>query len=162
MTLLVFILIRIPCIATYGATLDNDSIAKRLIHGEVLSTPKNNEYCHFNRIYQNVDSAIHHRYIQRLGGEIRPQYVFPTNPFLEGKNERWKPIDKAIAFHLKYSFKFRPNTCADRIYGGSYQGIGISTSTFFDKKQLGAPLSFYLFQGARIARFSSRLSLNYE
>ena len=63
---------------------------------------------------------------------------------------------------MKYSFKFRPNTCADRIYGGAYQGIGVSLTTFGDKKQLGDPFSFYVFQGARIARFSPRASLNYE
>lgn len=83
-------------------------------------------------------------------------------PFLQGENERWKPIQTSFAAHLKYSFKFRPNTCADRIYGGAYQGIGVSLTTFGDKKQLGDPFSFYVFQGARIARFSSRASLNYE
>ena len=101
-------------------------------------------------------------FIHRLGMEARPQYVFPTNPFLQGENERWKPIQTSFAAHLKYSFKFRPNTCADRIYGGAYQGIGVSLTTFGDKKQLGDPFSFYVFQGARIARFSPRASLNYE
>ena len=101
-------------------------------------------------------------FIHRLGMEARPQYVFPTNPFLQGENERWKPIQTSFAAHLKYSFKFRPNTCADRIYGGAYQGIGVSLTTFGDKKQLGDPFSFYVFQGARIVRFSPRASLNYE
>lgn len=72
-------------------------------------------------------------FIHRLGMEARPQYVFPTNPFLQGENERWKPIQTSFAAHLKYSFKFRPNTCADRIYGGAYQGIGVSLTTFGDK-----------------------------
>ena len=101
-------------------------------------------------------------FIHRLGMEAPPQYVFPTHPFLQGENERWKPIQTSFAAHLKYSFKFRPNTCADRIYGGAYQGIGISLTTFGDKKQLGDPFSFYVFQGARIVRFSPRASLNYE
>lgn len=35
-------------------------------------------------------------------------------------------------------------------------------TTFGDKKQLGDPISFYVFQGARIARFNPCLSLNYE
>jgi hypothetical protein len=97
-----------------------------------------------------------------LGIEARPQYVFPTNPFLQGENERWKPIQSSFAAHLKYSFKFRPNTCADRIYGGAYQGFGLAFTTFGDKKQLGDPMTFYVFQGVRIARFNPRLSLNYE
>lgn len=103
-----------------------------------------------------------HRFIHRLGVEVRPQYVFPTNPFLQGENERWQPIQTSFAAHLKYSFQFRPNTCADRIYGGAYQGFGLSATTFGDKKQLGDPISFYVFQGARIARFNPCLSLNYE
>ena len=44
-------------------------------------------------------------FIHRLGIEARPQYVFPTNPFLQGENERWKPIRSSFAAHLKYSFK---------------------------------------------------------
>ena len=122
-------------------------------------------YSRYPELTENVGSAgvyIPHRFIHRLGIEARPQYVFPTNPFLQGENERWKPVQASFAAHLKYSFKFRPNTCADRIYGGAYQGVGVSFSTFGDKKQLGDPFSFYVFQGARIARFSSRVSLNYE
>ena len=43
-----------------------------------------------------------------------------------------------------------------------YQGFGLAFTTFGDKKQLGDPMTFYVFQGARIARFNPRLSLNYE
>ena len=109
-----------------------------------------------------LDTIIEHSFIHRLGIEARPQYVFPTNPFLQGENEKWMPIRNSFAAHLRYSFQFRPNTIADRIYGGAYQGIGVSYTTFGEKKQLGDPFSIYLFQGARIARFSPRLSLNYE
>lgn len=112
--------------------------------------------------YNAGDMAPEHRFIHRLGIEARPQYVFPTNPFLQGENEQWKPIRNSFSAHLRYSFQFRPNTCADRIYGGAYQGFGLSFTTFGDKKQLGDPFTFYLFQGARIARFNPRLSLNYE
>ena len=42
-----------------------------------------------------------HRFIHRLGVEVRPQYVFPTNPFLQGENERWQPIQPSFAAHLK-------------------------------------------------------------
>lgn len=110
----------------------------------------------------SLHAQVSDRFIHRLGVEGRPQYVFPTNPFLQGENERWEPIRNAAAVHLKYSFQFRPNTCADRIYGGAYQGVGLSYYSFGDKKQLGDPISFYLFQGARIARFTPRFSLNYE
>jgi len=63
---------------------------------------------------------------------------------------------------LKYSFQFKPNTCADRIYGSAYQGIGLGYYDFGNKEELGNPIAIYLYQGARIARITSRLSLNYE
>ena len=47
-----------------------------------------------------------HRFIHRLGVEVRPQYVFPTNPFLQGENERWQPIQTSFAAHLKYSLLY--------------------------------------------------------
>lgn len=93
-----------------------------------------------------VAPYVPHHFIHRLGIEARPQYVFPTNPFLQGENERWKPIQSSFAAHLKYSFKFRPNTCADRIYGGAYQGFGLAFTTFGDKKQLGDPMTFMSFK----------------
>ena len=63
---------------------------------------------------------------------------------------------------MKYSFQFHPNTYTDRIYRGAYQGIGVAYYNMYEKPQLGNPLTVYLFQGARIARFNQRLSLNYE
>ena len=63
------------------------------------------------------------------------------------KTNAGNPFRPLFAAHLKYSFQFRPNTCADRIYGGAYQGFGLSATTFGDKKQLGDPISFYVFQG---------------
>lgn len=108
------------------------------------------------------DLPFSRRFIHRIGVEVRPGYIFPTNPFLRGENSAWKPLKNTFSTHLSYSFQFRPNTCADRIYGGAYQGIGLAYYTFGDRKQLGDPFAFYLFQGARIARFTPWLSLNYE
>ena len=42
-----------------------------------------------------VAPYVPHHFIHRLGIEARPQYVFPTNPFLQGENERWKPIQSS-------------------------------------------------------------------
>lgn len=33
-----------------------------------------------------------HRFIHRLGVEVRPQYVFPTNPFLQEKTNAGSPF----------------------------------------------------------------------
>lgn len=102
------------------------------------------------------------RFIHRLGVEYRPGYIFQTCSFLAGDNSQWKPYEWGYSAHLKYSFQFKPNTCADRIYGSAYQGIGLGYYDFGSKEELGNPIAIYLYQGARIARITSRLSLNYE
>lgn len=102
------------------------------------------------------------RLIHRLGFDARPTYVFPTNDFLKGDNMNGEKIDHSFSAHLKYSFQYYPNSYTDRIYRGSYQGLGLSWYSFGNKEELGDPVALYLFQGARIARFNPRLSLNYE
>ncbi|MGD9556048.1 MAG: acyloxyacyl hydrolase [Mangrovibacterium sp.] len=102
------------------------------------------------------------RIFHRFGLELRPDHIFPTNSFLRGENAGWSPINAGFSTHLKYSFQFHPHTMAGRIYREAYQGLGLAWYTFGEKEQIGNPLTFYLFQGARISRFSPRLSLNYE
>ena len=69
---------------------------------------------------------------------------------------------KSVSAHLKYSFRFHPESHNGKLYPHTYQGIGISYHSFFDKAEIGTPVSVYAFQGSRIARLSSRLSLDYE
>ncbi|MEL7588155.1 MAG: acyloxyacyl hydrolase [Prolixibacteraceae bacterium] len=102
------------------------------------------------------------RLFHRFGLEIRPDYIFQTNPFLRGENASWEPVDNCLSTHLKYSFQFHPNTMGGRIFREAYQGVGLAWYTFGEGEQLGNPLALYLFQGARISRFNRRLSLNYE
>ena len=102
------------------------------------------------------------RFMHRLGGEFRPEYIFPTNPFVQGNNTAGQPIDLSLSGHLRYSFQFRPGSLPDRIYGGAYQGIGVAYYDFGNPDELGNPVAAYLFQGARIARISPRLSFDYE
>lgn len=110
-----------------------------------------------------ADSISYSRHlIHRLGIDGRPTYIFPTNDFLRGDNQFNKPIKQSISAHLKYSFQYYPNSYTDRIYRGSYQGLGLAWYSMEDKEEIGNPLAVYLFQGARIARFTPRLSLNYE
>jgi hypothetical protein len=112
------------------------------------------------------DTVPRRGFIHRLDAEWRPQYVFPTNNFFKNNDEylenSWDPIHHAKAFHLKYSFGFKPGTCADRIYAGAYQGLGLAFYNFGDRKRVGNPLLIYMFQGASIARLGSRVSFNYE
>lgn len=102
------------------------------------------------------------RYLHSLGAEFRPEYIFPTNPFLKGANAAARPINRSLSGHLRYSFRYRPGSSADRIYGGAYQGVGIAWYDFGNTRELGSPVAVYLFQGARIARLAPRLSLDYE
>lgn len=103
-----------------------------------------------------------HRFIHRIGIETRPSYIFPTHPFLRGENEYLTPIQFSLSNHIKYSFQFQPGSNADRIYGGAYQGIGLAHFYFRRHKQLGNPVAFHLFQGARITQLTPTLSFNYE
>lgn len=108
------------------------------------------------------DTPFSHRFVHRVGFEYRPGYIPATHPFFRGENKNWESIRHSSSVHLKYAFQFRPNTCADRIYGGVYQGVGVGSYSFGDREQLGNPLAFYLLQGARIAWIAPRVSLNYE
>lgn len=102
------------------------------------------------------------RFMHRLSAEFRPEYIFPTNPFLEGENRTGQPIDLSLSGHFRYSFQFRPGSTPDRIYGGAYQGLGIAYYDFQRPDELGNPVAVYLFQGARIARLAPRLTFDYE
>ena len=101
-------------------------------------------------------------FVHRIGIDFRPEYIIPANEFLKGENEKMKPIRNSFSTHLKYSFQNHHNSYIDRIFGGSYQGIGFSYYTFGEKKSMGNPLALYLFQGARLARLNNRTSFNYE
>lgn len=122
-----------------------------------------NMYSGGNATALPTDSTSHYRrFVHGLGVEFRPEYVCPTNPFLAGDNLARQPIDLSLAAHLRYSFRFQPGSRPDRIYGGAYQGIGFSYYSFDNREELGNPVAIYVFQGARIARISRRLSFNYE
>lgn len=98
----------------------------------------------------------------RIGLDIRPGYVVPTNSFLEGDNLQQKIIEQSLSLHLKYAFQFSKNSNLGRMYPHAYQGIGVSYNTFYCPAELGNPVTVYAFQGAPIVRLSSRLSFDYE
>lgn len=102
------------------------------------------------------------RFVHSLGAEFRPEYIFASNPFLAGDNLAARPIDLSLSGHLRYAFRYRPGSSADRIYGGAYQGVGVACYDFGNRRELGSPVAVYLFQGARLARLAPRLSLDYE
>lgn len=106
--------------------------------------------------------SAQNEFIHRIGIEGRAGYIFPTSSFLRGENDMRKYLQSTYSAHLKYSFQSQPGTAADRVYGGAYQGIGLGYFDFGNRREIGNPVALYLFQGARIAKFTPRLSLNYE
>lgn len=112
-------------------------------------------------VKQQNDST-NHTLIHQISFDIRPGYVVPTNSFLAGDNAQWKPIDRSLSLHLKYAFRFSPNSRLGKLYPHTYQGIGVSYNTFFRPDELGNPVTVYAFQGAPVIRFSPRFSLDYE
>ena len=102
------------------------------------------------------------RIVHQVNIEYQPAFVFRSNPFLKGINYANKKSGYGDSYHLKYAFRFRPESVFGRIYPGSYQGIGLSFSRFGLSDELGDPVSFYLFHGATIVSFAPRLSWNYE
>lgn len=113
-------------------------------------------------VLAQTDSLPSSGFVHRLEIEARPGYIFPTKSFLTGDNEKGRAINDAFSAHLKYSFQFKHNSLADQIYKGAYQGVGLSYFDFGEPKSLGNPISLYMFQGARIAQATPKVSLNYE
>lgn len=84
------------------------------------------------------------------------------NNFMKGNNLKGTPISNQSLYAIKYGFQARRGTSQDILYGSPYQGVGLFLSTYYHKQDLGTPWGIYLFQGARIAGISPRLSFNYE
>lgn len=100
--------------------------------------------------------------VHRIGMDLRPAYVFPTHGFFCGNNAKGKSVNTQLAAHLRYSFQFSPASRLRQLYPYAYQGVGVAYNTFPQTSEMGNPVAVYVFQGSRIARFSSRLSLDYE
>lgn len=97
-----------------------------------------------------------------VGTEMQGDYVIPTDPFFKGSNVEEKRISGSFGTTLRGAFRFNPSSREGMLYPGIYQGAAIGIKTFFHKRLMGNPGSFYVFQGAPFHHFSSRLSLGYE
>lgn len=87
-----------------------------------------------------------------VGVDIRPSVIAQTDDFFMGNNSSGKPQYAAGALHLKYSL----------MNSSIRQGIGVGVHPFFNNAETGTPVSLYIFQGARIAKLSESLSIDYE
>lgn len=111
---------------------------------------------------QQSSDTLRHRPSHSIGFDLRPSYVFPTRSFFTGDNAAGKPINTALSAHLKYAFRFSPDSRLGRLYPYAYQGIGVAYNTFFNSSEVGTPVAVYAFQGSRIAQLVPGLTLDYE
>lgn len=91
-----------------------------------------------------------------------PAYIFPTHAFLKGHNATGKPIRSAFSAHVRYAFRYPGNTAVGKFYGCPAQGVGAGLLRFGERRQVGSPFVFYLYQEAQLARLSTRLTARYE
>lgn len=98
----------------------------------------------------------------RIGIESTPATVPGTNSFLKGQNAGETRINTSLSGDIRADFTYNPGTRTGMLYRDVYQGIGLGIRTFFADKELGTPVSAYVYQGAPIVRFGRRLHLGYE
>lgn len=102
------------------------------------------------------------RFEHRISFGFRPAIPTRHHDFFRGANSSGKSFRGSGSAHLQYALRFPSSSRLGRIWPTAYQGIGISTHTFFRHSEIGTPTTLYIFQGAEIARLGENLSLDYE
>ena len=54
--------------------------------------------------------------IQIIGLDLKPSYLFPTHEFFKGSNNAQKEMNSTLSGHLKYGFKFAPDSYLGNVY----------------------------------------------
>lgn len=106
--------------------------------------------------------SVQRKIIHVIGIDFKPAYTFPTKSFFRGDNLAQSPIRTNLSGHIKYGFKFGPDSYMGKMYPNTIQGIGIGYNTFNNTKEVGNPLAVYVFQTSRIASITKNLSFDYE
>ena len=97
-----------------------------------------------------------------IGIDLKPGYLFPSHEFFKGDNHAQRKMNSTRSGHLKYGFKFAPDSYLGSVYPYAIQGVGVGYNTFFNSSELGNPLAVYIFQSSRIANITQNLSFDYE
>lgn len=160
-TLICISIASISVLSGFAKDLTNNQTIKEQRDTIAVACPKSN-ILPDNASSEMDSSYFSKKVIHQLNLDTRTNYIIQTHSFLRGENENHRPIDNAFSTHLKYSFRFHPQTYSGRIYKGAYQGIGVSRYYLKDEKELGSPIAVYLFQGATIAQLGRKHSFNYE
>ena len=66
------------------------------------------------------DTVSRHPLTHGVGIDFRPVYLIPTNEFFAGENAAWQPLRKSVSAHLKYSFRFHPDSRYGKLYPHTY------------------------------------------
>lgn len=98
--------------------------------------------------------------IHRIEADVVPSKILHTNQYLRGENAEGRTMNHAFTARLKYAFQLPQGSVRAAVYKGAYQGVGVAYHDF--NRQLGNPVSAFIFQGARIVGMAPRVSLNYE
>lgn len=99
---------------------------------------------------------------QRLSIEVRPAYNIVSHYALSGAMTNGDRLESMMSLHARYAFSFRKDSRMGELFPTVYQGIGLGAYTLYHHNYVGTPLAIYVLQGAQIAEFSDKLSLDYE
>ena len=108
------------------------------------------------------DTLIHRKLDHAISLGLQPGYIFPSNDFFREANASGTLIRSTFAAHLKYGFRFGPDTEYGKIYPYAIQGIGVGYNSFPSVAEMGNPIALYVFQTSRVATLTKTLSLDYE
>lgn len=100
--------------------------------------------------------------VHYVGADFGAAYILPSNAFFRGANATGAPMTYDFSAHLKYGFRFSPESRLGRDYPYAIQGIGVAYDSFANPAEIGRPVSVYVFQTSRIAALGDRLSFDYE
>ncbi len=96
---------------------------------------------------------------QFIAIEQRDGVVFKTNDYI--RDHGGPKGYSSISF--KYGLLSRGDSWEDIAYGMPYGGVGFWAASFYKHQgEIGNPMAAYIFSGARLARISPRIALNYE
>ena len=86
-------------------------------------------------------------------------YVFPTDPFLKGKNAASDGIDSYQAFSVRFSKQTTGQNRWEQLYNYPDWGGGVYVADFYNPREVGTPIAIYGFFNAPFNRWN-RWSFN--
>lgn len=113
-------------------------------------------------ILATVRDSTSNKIIHLIGVDVKPGYLVPTHDFFKGNNNAQKKMNSTLSGHIKYGFKFSPNSSMGKVYPHAIQGIGVGYNTFYNSYEIGNPIAIYIFQTSRITNITQNLSFDYE